>query len=67
MKKFKVTWDESIIYHMEDVIEASSKKEAIQLVKDMKVHGFKQKNTPEDFDRIIHRSITAQPIIDHED
>lgn len=60
LKKFKVSWDESIIYHMTAIVEATSKKEIVKLVKDLQVYG--HSDGGEDFEKIIQKSIIVTPV-----
>ena len=59
-QKYVVTWKESIIYNMIDIVEAESKEKARKLVKSLIIQGCMDESKGTEFDKIIHNSITIK-------
>lgn len=60
MPKYKVEWTETTTRDWADVVEASSKAEAIRLVKELHIHG--NPTSEPEFSGIIQKSIKAQEV-----
>lgn len=64
MPKYKVTWTETTTRDWEDVVEASSKAEAIKMVKELKIHG--NPVAEPEFAGIIQKSIKALEVLNED-